>query len=103
MFQNGSLTNSNLCQEVMTKAEVFYVVFPVTQGKEIAYVTAKVKGTSAELSSIRSPVKDVVMNYLKKYRLKFYECPSMEDFDTKFALYRLTDDQDSFKESNEET
>ena len=103
MFQKVSLTNSNLCQEVMTKAETFYALFPITRGEEITYISVKIKGAVAELSSIRSIVKSIVVNRLKEHGLKYYECESMEDFDMKFAIYRLTDDLDSFKESHEET
>lgn len=93
MFQKGSLT----------KDEIFYVIFPVIRGKEITYISAKVKGTTAELSTISNPVKDIVIDRLKRHGLKFYECSSMEDFDMKFAVYKLTEDPDSFKESYEET
>lgn len=103
MFQKVSLTNSNLCQEVMTKDNTFYVLFPITRGEETTYISVKVKGAVAELSSIRSIVKSIVVNRLKEHGLKYYECESMEDFDMKFAIYRLTDDPDSFKESHEES
>ena len=103
MFQKVSLTNSNLCQEVMTKDETFYALFPITRGEETTYISVKIKGAVAELSSIRSIVKSIVVNRLKEHGLKYYECESMEDFDTKFAIYRLTDDPDSFKESHEES
>lgn len=103
MFQKVSLTNSNICQEVMTKDEIFYVIFPVTRGNEITYISAKVKGTVADLSPIRSPVKDIVIDRLKRNGLKFYECTSIADFDMKFTVYKLTEDPDSFKESYEET
>lgn len=97
MFQKGSLTNSNLCQEALTKDEIFYVIFPVTQGKGITYVSAKVKGTVAALSPIRSPVKDIVIDRLKRNGLKLYECTSLEDFDMKYTVYKLTEDLDVFK------
>lgn len=103
MFQKGSLINSNLCQEVMIKDESFYVIFPVPRGKDITYVSAKIKGAIAELSSIRSPVRDIVIDRLKRNGLNFYECTSVEDFDMKFTIYKLTEDPDSFKESYEET
>lgn len=103
MFQKGSLTNSNICQEVLTKDEVFYVIFPVIRGKQLTYISAKVKGAIAELSTISNPVKDIVIDRLNKYGLKFYECKSMEDFDMKYTVYKLTEDPDSFKESHEET
>lgn len=104
MFQKGFLpTSIAVCQEVTTTDKAFYVIFPITRGNEITYVSAKVKGTIAELSSLRSSVKGIVVNRLKEHGLKYYECESMEDFDMKFAIYRLTDDPDSFKESHEET
>lgn len=103
MSQKGSLTNSSICQEVMTEDESFYVIFSISRGEELTFVSVKIKGDVVESSAIRSSVKDLVIDKLKKNGLKFYECSSMEDFDMKYAMYKLTEDPDSFKETYEET
>lgn len=101
MFQKGSLINSNLCQEVSNEHAVFFVLFPVIRNKKLDYISVKIQGSVAELSSIRSSVRDVVIDRIKRSGFKFYECTSVEDFDMKYSVYRLTDDPDSFGESHE--
>lgn len=104
MSQNTFLPLSSVISQVVTTVDkVFYVIFPITRGEEITYISVKVKGAIAELSSLRSSVKGIVINRFKEHGLKYYVCTSMEDFDMKYAIYKLTDDPDSFKESYEET
>lgn len=104
MFQKGSLINSNLCQEVSNEHVVFFVLFPIIRRrKDLSYITVKIKGSVAELSTISSPVRDVVIDRIQRNGFKFYECTSKEDFDNKFAVYRLTEDPDSFEDSYEKT
>lgn len=104
MFQKTfSPPNNTITLEALTSDNTFYVLFPITRGEETTYISVKIKGAVAELSSIRSIVKSIVVSRLKEHGLKYYECESMEDFDMKFAIYRLTDDPDSFKGSHEES
>ena len=98
-----SRPNNTRTVDSLTTDNTFYVLFPITRGDETTYISIKVKGAVAELSSMRSTVKSIVIDRLKEHGLKYYECKSMEDFDMKFAIYRLTDDPDSFKESYEES
>ena len=104
MFQKTfSASNNTITLDALSSDNTFYVLFPIIRGEETTYISVKIKGAVAELSSIRSIVKSIVVNRLKEHGLKYYECESMEDFDMKFAIYRLTDDPDSFKESHEES
>lgn len=96
MFQKDSLINGNLCQEVMTKVDNFYVIFPVLRKRESNYILVNVKGSVYEMNTFGTIVKGVVLASLRKRGITCFECASREDFDNKFAVYRLTDDPDIF-------